>query len=122
MSLTKDQTTFMNQCRASGEINFPRIAHKLRLNWTKLKGELDSSPEFKMEMEEYLEELKFDLLQKVLEVGLVGKVRGGGSPELSYVNAILRHIDGGGILGKMQDSGGIDEERLSEHLKRFNLA
>ena len=120
---------FIDQVKNLQSINFPSIAEKMSLDWfTDIKPRLDTDPWFKEALAVALERIKFELYDGLLTVGKEGKRAGRGSPEITYVNAIIKHIDSGALLGAVVDEkapGGGDTtmtpEAEAEHLRRLGI-
>jgi hypothetical protein len=126
MAVTEEQIAqFIGQLRELQSLDFPFVARAIGLNWfTDLAPLKDTHPTFRSLMEEYLQEVKFSLLQRVHRVGREGKRPGGGDAEVSHINAIIKFIDSGAILGSSAKSGtkvfSPEEERA--HLKRLGYS
>lgn len=123
MALSSKLSDFVKQVRAAQTVNLPAVARSLNMDWFReVRPELARNPQFLGAMQEVMEEIKYELMQKVLDVGLNGKRRTGKDPEISYVRAIIQFIDSGAPLGQIVDMAGpennVDMER---HLKRLNL-
>lgn len=120
---------FVTQVKLLHTIDFPRVAEQLGLDWhNDLYPRLKVDMEFRAKLECYLQSLKFMLLDKVLISGIQGKKGYGQDPETSYINAIIKHIDSGSLLGEIpeeeiveEESQGPTPEEVERHLKRLNL-
>ena len=115
---------FVHQVRSSRSIDFPSIARSLDLDWfTDIKPKINTDPLFASNLRKVLEELRYELMQKILDVGMNGKKGTGRDPEITYINAIIKHIDSGALLGESTEdfSGGLSDRDMERHLKRLNI-
>ena len=122
MSMNETLIQFVNQVRALGSVDFPDVARGMGFNWFRdIKPELDKNPEFRALLEEVLGEIKYELYQCILKIGKDGKKRNGRDPEITYINAIIKHIDTGALLGKSTESiaQGLSPEQERVHLLRL---
>lgn len=115
---------FLEQVRVLKSLNFPSIARDCQLNWFRdLKPLLATETPFKGELQEILEEIKFDLYNAMLTTGRDGKRKNGASPEITYINAIIKHIDSGAVVGKLtHESVASSPEAEEEHRRRLGIA
>lgn len=126
MTLTDEQLhQFVEQVKNLGSINFPDVARGLSLNWfTEVRPHLKTNATFLAAMQEALETLKYELYDCLLRTGRDGKKKNGRDPEITYINAVIKHIDSGALLGLDKggsDRGGLSPEEEKEHLKRMGL-
>jgi hypothetical protein len=115
MTLPDQLAQFIAQFRSLQSLNFPYIASTLTppANWFHdIKPHLRSNVAFLSAMQEVLEEIKFTLLQKLLQVGRDGKKYQGPSPEPTHIKAIIQMIDSGALLG-IASKGGSSEGSVS---------
>ncbi len=113
---------FVAQVRALGTVDMPSVAAGMNVNWFRdVKPHLLTTPWFKESLLEAMEEIKFSLLQDLLNTGRNGKRRNGADPEISYINAIIKVIDGGGILGKHTGEEGSSVRQLSKEEEKAHL-
>lgn len=116
---------FISQVRAAKSINFPLVAKELGLNWFKeLKPLLKSDKEFLSGLEETIEEIRYHLLSLVFKAANDGKQGVGKDPDVHTINAAIKHIDSGALLGIASDDAGgsgLTEEQLKKHLERLNM-
>lgn len=116
---------FINTVRVQGSIDFPSIARKMQLKWHKdLLPIVDTDADFRGQLEDVLSEIKYDLLNRLLSTARNGKQPGSNS-DISYVNAMIKHIDSGAVLGGAREEDGgrraPTEEEVKAHLKRLNI-
>lgn len=115
---------FIGQIRASKSIDFPALALSQGVNWfDDLRPLLKVEPAFKAAMQEALLEIKYSLLQGILEVAQEGKPRNGVFSEITYVNAIIKLIDSGVVLGMDKEEKPeepADMNAIDDLLKRIN--
>lgn len=116
---TKDELDkFLNQVRALQDIHFPDAAKLVGLNYHKdIKPELEKRGWFYVKMLEVLEEIKFHLLGKLLKTAKLG--RGVDAPDPTSINAIIKLIDSGALLGikpevevPIKENSSLSEEEL----------
>ena len=119
---------FCKNIQSSKCINFPKLARGMGLDYfADIEPMLSQDTDFAHALRSALKEIKFDLMDKVLEVAKDGKALNGPTPELSYVNAIIKHIDSDSIISEMkeeekpQEAQGMTAEQMNEHLKRLGL-
>lgn len=115
---------FITTCRARRTINFESIAREMELNWhTEVLPTLKQNPKHMEEMQNYLQSLRSEIIDKILQCAIDGRPRVGNRPELSYAKAMLAWIDGGSILGEFKEKEPvIDDSKIKEHLKAMNLS
>lgn len=103
-ALKQKKSDFLKQIKLTESIDFPSIAILVKSDWFKeLKPEVEKDPAFKKELEQILEGYRYSMLQKVFNIALNGKTAGyGKNPELSHVREVVKLIDSGIILGKVE--------------------
>lgn len=117
---------FLSKVREGVSINFPAIARQIGSNWFKeIKPELAKDANKRMSLEEVIEEIRYTLLQEALEVARLGKGDDGRTPELSYINAVIKQIDSGTLLnlsGPIAPIESADPELEKKHLSRLGVS
>lgn len=117
---------FATQVDLLKTLNFPNVALSLGLNWfADVKPALKEEKWFYQKMCEVLEAIKYDLYDKALTPARTGK-SADGSPEISYINAIVKYIDSGQLLGITGLEVGDEKpqrnpEQEAEHRRRLGL-
>lgn len=114
---------FVTTCRARRTINFEAIAREMELNWhTEVLPALKQNAQYMEAMQNYLQSLRSEIIDKILQCAIDGRPRIGNRPELSYAKAMLAWIDSGSILGEFKErEPTIDDSKIKEHLKAMNL-
>lgn len=122
------QGRFIALIRSSKNVYLAQVAKEADLDWYgEVQPELESNAEFKTEVHRAILEIKAFLLNKVVDVALNGRAKHGRVPELSFINAAIKLIDSGVILGEkmkddiLQNPTTPSEEEIEERLKRMNL-
>lgn len=114
---------FLNQVRTTKSVDFPEAARKVRLDYFKDIEPYLLISEFRVRVEEVIKEIRFELVNRALSVGLNGKADDGLTPDLSYINAVIKHLDSGILLPPIK--AGVDDpkdEDLTDHLSRLGLS
>jgi len=120
----RDLQAFCDTLSQSKSINLPMVAATLGLDFFKqIKPEIESNDEFRESLGRTLEILKYELSQRLLEAALNGRPKNRPAPEISYINAIIKIIDSGTLLGvkPMEAQMGEDSSGFEEHKKRLGL-
>lgn len=127
MAVTLEQMqSFCTQVAAIGSVNFPALARGMGLNWFKdIQPLIESNPAFAELLKDTLNEMRFQLLQRLCEAALNGKLRSGPPVDAGAIKEMVKLIDSGAILGSVGE-GGLGKREpnasdISEHLKRLNL-
>lgn len=123
-SPTINPSDFLAQVKALQTVNLPKVAAMVGLSWFKdLKPMLDTNPEFKTNLEELLEEMKYNALELIQGTGRDGK-KVGRNPEITYLKAIIASIDSGELLGRASEGKAVaepDEVAEAARLKRLGI-
>lgn len=127
MAITlEEMQKFCTQVAAMGNINLPAIARGMGLSWFKdIQPVIESNPEFGEMLKNTLNEMRFELLQRLCEAALNGKLRSGPPVDAGAIKEMVKLIDSGAILGSVGE-GGLGKREpnasdINEHLKRLNL-
>lgn len=121
----RDLKAFCEAVRRERSINLPGVATNLGYDFFKqIKPEIESNEKFREQLSKVLEELKYELTQRVLEAALNGRPKNRPAPEISYIKAITQIIDSGTLLGvkpRDNDGGSDGSDDIEEHKKRLGL-
>lgn len=123
----KELRTFIERVRSEPtekKINLPHIARMLGYDYAKqVEPKLKEDADFRSELNSVFQELKFELYENLLKGATQGKPRNRPSPEITYINAIIKYIDSGAITGVVKDEPGpeADVGKIDEHRKRLGL-
>lgn len=124
--MKKEHENFIAQCKRMKTLNFPSVAIGLNLNWHKdLKPLIGKDERFTNGMREVGEEIKYELMNTLLEIATKGKLPGR-SPEIGAIRTMISIIDDG-FLGKVKDKeeeeeGGLTPAEEAAHLARMGIS
>lgn len=120
----EDLERFLLQVEAGGSINLPLIARQMGLNWRlQVQPALVSDAWFSDGLKAILEEHRYKMLDAVMQVAINGKKHQGKDPELSFIQAAIKFIDKGVMLGPEKEKAQEPEpsEDDEELRKRMGL-
>ncbi len=90
---------FLSQCEVLETIDFPDVCARLGLDWFRVvKPSIINDPGYNEKFHEYLEGLKYRMLQQMYSIARLGK-RPGRSPDISFLKAVIEQIDRGSFIG-----------------------
>lgn len=119
---------FVEEVRSTGRVDLASAAANVGLNWFRdIKPLILKDENKRAILEEILEGFRLELLQNIMENARNGKQSKLGGPDLASINAMIKHIDTGSILGIIkQKEEDLQEpelggEALIDHLKRLGI-
>ena len=96
---------FLKQLRVTQSIGFPHVARAAGLDFAEVHKLMRTDPAFVDAINLVLQEIKYDLLDKLLEVARSGKSQYGSKPDAAAIKAVIAAIDSGVLTGSVGESG-----------------
>lgn len=111
---------FIIQLRLTQSIGFPYVARAAGLDFAEVHKLMRTDPAFVDSINLVLQEIKYDLLDKLLEVARSGKSQYGSKPDAAAIKAVIAAIDSGVLTGSVGDSGP-SEDGDGDLMKRLGI-
>lgn len=112
---------FIAQVRGARSVDFPKAAKLVGLDYfVDIEPALVDNVGFRQKLERALKEIRFELIDSALDVGINGKSEDTAS--LSYIKEVLKMIDDGLLSGAKGEANELSPEALSEHRSRLGLS
>jgi len=111
---------FLKQLRITQSIGFPQVARKAGLDFADIHHLMRTDAGFVDEINLVLQEIKYDLLDKLLEVARSGKSQYGSKPDAASIKAVIAAIDSGVLTGSVGESGP-GEDGEEDLMKRLGI-
>lgn len=111
---------FLKQLRVTQSIGFPHVARAAGLDFAEVHKLMRTDPAFVDSINLVLQEIKYDLLDKLLEVARSGKSQYGSKPDAAAIKAVIAAIDSGVLTGSVGDAGP-SEDGDGDLMKRLGI-
>lgn len=111
---------FLKQLRVTQSIGFPHVARAAGLDFAEVHKLMRTDPAFVDAINLVLQEIKYDLLDKLLEVARSGKSQYGSKPDAAAIKAVIAAIDSGVLTGSVGESGP-SEDGDGDLMKRLGI-